>query len=243
MAFIADVFDALLVDNEGEVFATTTLQSADIEIAVKENEVRGGKGNSLLAVIHSDRDINVKMTDAEFKYEWMARQLGQTIVTGAGKAYAMPKYYTATGESDVSITLDETPVIGTLAIYKDGKFIPASQYSLSDKAVTFTSGVVSGDEIEVRTYQFATSAETQTLAIDNKVFAKGCKLILETIEIDDEEQPTYKVQYVFEKAVPTGNFSVKTAAERTAQAQEFNLRVLKPAGDNVVGSVVRIPIQ
>ncbi|CAH0118524.1 hypothetical protein PAE9249_01013 [Paenibacillus sp. CECT 9249] len=243
MAFIADVFDVLLVDDSGEVFATTTLQTADIEVTVKENEWRGGKGNSLLAIIHSNRDIAVKLSDAEFRYDWIARQLGQNVVTGTGVGYAMPKWYKASGTTDVKITLDETPLADTLAIYKaDGTLIPKTDYSAAGKEVKFSTDVKAGDQVEVRTYQFATPAQTQTIAIDNTVFAKGCKLILETLEIDSNEVPVYKIQYQFDQAMPSGNFSVKTASERNAQAQAFDLKILKPRESDVVGRVVRIPL-
>lgn len=241
--FIADVFDALMVDANGEVFATTTLQSADIDIKVKENEQRGGKGNPLLAVIHSDRDITVKMTDAEFKYEWVARQLGQSIATGAGVGFAFPKWYTAIGPTDIKITLDETPLPNTIAIYKsDGTLIPKSGYTVTVKDVKFTTGVVAGDSVEVRTFKYATTPTTQTIAIDNKVFAKGCQLILETIEIDGDENPLYKIQYQFDKGMPSGNMNLKTAYERSAQSQEFDFRILKPRDSDVVGRIVRIPL-
>lgn len=241
--FIADVFDVLLRDKvTGEIAATTTLQQANIEIQVQENEIRGGKGNQLLGVIHAQRDINISLTDAEFKYDWMARQLGQTIKTGAGVAWAMPKWFKATGTTDVKITLDEKPIEDTLVIYDvDGKLIPKADYTVTDKDVVFT-GISDGAKIEVRSYQYATNAQTQTIEIDNKVFAKGVEIILETIEINGEEQPTAKIQYIFDSASPSGNFSINTASERNAQAQEFTLKVLKPKDSEVVGKVLRIPL-
>ena len=241
--FIADVFDALLVDANGEVFATTTLQSADIEIKVKENEVRGGKGNSLLAVIHSDRDIAIKMTDADFKYDWVARQLGQSVTTGAGVGYTFPKLHTASGTTDIKITLDEAPIADSLVIYTvDGKLIPKTDYTVTSKDVKFTSGVKAGDKVNVRTYKYATSPQTQSIEINNKLFAKGCQLILETIEIDGDENPLYKIQYQFDKGIPSGNMTLKTASERNAQSQEFDFKILKPKDSDVVGRIVRIPL-
>ncbi|EGL20084.1 MULTISPECIES: hypothetical protein [unclassified Paenibacillus] len=243
MALIADVFIAQMIDKDGQVFASTTLQSGDIDFNVKENEVRGGRGNALQGVLHSDRDISVKMTDSLFRYDWMARQLGQSIVTGAGKAYAMPEWYTASGSTTIKISLPEAPIADTLAIYKaDGTPIPKANYTLSSKDVTFTTGVTAGEKVEVRTFQYATSAKTETINIDNSVFARGTKLVLETLEIDNDETPLYKIQYIFESAVPTGNFSVKTASERNGQAQQFDLKVLKPKDSNVIGQVVRIPL-
>lgn len=248
MAFVADVFDAILIDaDSGDTIATTTLQTGNLEVSVSENEIRGGKGNALLGLLHVSRDIAVSLTDAEFKYEWLAKQLGQTIVTGAGTGYAMPKWYTvATESTNKVITLDETPTsIDSIVLYdKNGvKLVKTTDFTLATNKITILkSGIAAGDKVEVRTYTYTTSANTQTINIDSSVFAKGVKLILETIEISGDEKPVAKVQYQFDSAVPAGNFSIQTSSERSAQAQQFDLKVLKPTDSTVVGRIVRIPI-
>lgn len=242
--FIADVFDVLLIDDKGEVFATTTLTEANIEVSVQENEIRGGKGNELLGTLHTSRDITINLTDVEFKYDWLAKNLGQDIKTGAGVAYAMPKLYKVEDvASNLQIKLDKTPLsIDDLHIYdiKGNKLV---DFTLDGDTVSFTNGVEAGDMVEVRTYTYSTPTTTQYIKIDNKVFAKGVKCILETIEIDGDEKPLYIIQYHFYKAVPTGSFTLNTASERNAQTHEFNLRVIKPKYSTEVGEVYRIPIE
>ncbi|MNH66531.1 hypothetical protein D3C73_185640 [compost metagenome] len=243
MALIADVFDVILKDVTGDVIGTTTLQEAGIEFSVSENEVRAGKGNQLIGVLHVSRDININLTDVEFKYDWLAKQLGQTVVTGAGVAYAMPKWYKVATDA---IELDETPVsVNDIAIYdaKGIKLIPTTDFTLTGKTVEIIKlGIDDGDEVEVRTFKYATKPETQTIEIDNAVFGKGVTAVLETIEIDGDETVVAKIQYQFDNAVPTGNFSVNTQSERNATTQAFNLRVIKPKTSTVVGRVVRIPV-
>jgi hypothetical protein len=251
MPLIADIFLVNLVDENNDVIATSTLQEGNLEVTVSENDVRGGRGNALLAVLHSDRDIAINLTDAEFRYDWLAKQLGQDIVTGAGTAYAMPKWYTAadidtaTAGDQPGITLDKTPSDSTsLAIYNESG-VKITGFTVSGATVDFavaSPAVAVGDLVDVRTYIYATSAQAETITIDNTVFAKGVKAILETLEIDSEENPTHKLQYQFDKAIPSGNFSINTSSERTANTQAFNLRVVKPATSNVVGRVVREPI-
>lgn len=238
MSLVADVFDVLLIDKEtNEVVATTTLTEANIEVSVTENEVRGGKNNNLIGILHAGRDININLTDAEFRYEWLAKQLGQDIKTGAGIAYAMPKFYTV-DEAGV-ITLEHEPIEGSVKVFDiNGKEITGT---VSGNTVTLT-GVQPGDKVEVRTYKYQTDANTETIEINNKVFAKGVMCILETLEIDGEENPLSKIQYQFDKAVPSGNFTINTASERTAQTQQFDLRVIKPQNSDVVGRVLRIPV-
>jgi hypothetical protein len=252
MAVIADVFDVILIDSDGEVAATTTLQDANIEVSVQENDVRGGKGNQLLGILHADRDISITMNDINFRYEFLAKNLGQDIVTGAGTAYAMPKWYVAVdgataGSADVEITLDETPLsVGhELAIYnEDG--VKITGFTVTGDKVDFSAAtptVAIGDDVEVRTFKYATPATSQEIKIDNSVFSKGLKAVLETIEVDEAtETVTHKIQYEFTQALPTGAFTVNTASERTAQTQAFNLRVVKPKSSTEVGYIKRIPI-
>lgn len=245
MGLIADVFDVTLIDDKtGDVIATTTLQDANIEVSVTENEVRAGKGNALIGTLHVSRDISISMTDAEFKYEWLAKQLGQDVKTGAGVGYAMPKWYKVVDNAGAyEITLDKTPKSkDSIAIYdKDGKRINTPSLTLSGDVVTITTGVAEGDDVEVRTFAYDTPPETQTINFDSAVFSSGVRAILETVEIDGDETITHVLQYQFDSAVPEGNFSISTASERNAATQAFNLKVIKPKTSTVVGRLIRYP--
>jgi hypothetical protein len=250
MAVIADVFEVLLIDDDGDVVATTTLQDANIEVSVQENDVRGSRGNQLLGVLHSDRDIAISLNDVNFRYDFLAKQLGQDIVTGAGTAYSMPKWYTTVDGADTvtdpEITLEKTPSDSTtLAIYNENG-AKITGFTVSGAVVDFTNAsptVAVNQKVEVRTFKYATSASSQEIKINNSVFAKGVKAVLETVEVDEQtETVTHKIQYEFTKSLPTGAFSINTASERTAQVQAFNLRVVKPTTSNEVGFIKRIPV-
>lgn len=237
MGFIADVFDVTLIDGKGNVFASTTLQDANIEFTLEESEIRGGRGNNLLGVLHSNRDIVLNLTDVSFRYDWIAMQLGTDIKTGAGIAYARPEFYTV--ESG-QITLKHEPIANDhgLAIYDaSGKKLDAT---LDGSVVTLT-GVEDGDEVEVRTYKYQTDAATEIIEFDVNKFPKGVKAILETIEIDGDETITHIIQYQFDNAVPQGNFTITTAAAREATTQETSFRIIKPKTTTQVGRALRIP--
>jgi hypothetical protein len=245
MSFVADIMEMVCIDNvTGEVIASNTLQESGIDVQVKESEIRGSRGNALQAVLHSDRDINLSTKDSNFRYDVLAKQLGQSIVTGAGVAWSMPKWYTAAGTTTIKVTLDNAPLAsghGIKLFKADGTPI-TSGFTVAGSDITFSTGVAASDQIEVRTYKYATAATTQTLNIDNAVFAKGMTVILETLEIDSNEKPIFRKQFIFDSAIPTGNFSINTTSERNGVAPEFNLRVVKPPNSTVVGRVLRIPI-
>jgi hypothetical protein len=250
---VCDVFDAVMIDNtDGSVAGTTTLQSANIDVVVNEVEVRAGKGNALQATLHVQRDINVDLTDIEWKPEWVAKQLGTTITTGAGEAYAMPKWYEAVdldGEevgTAIGFNLDETPLTtdSGLKIYdEDGtEVVVTTGYTITGKAVTIVGGVA-GDMYEVRTYKYATPATTQTLTFESDKFAKGVTLALSTFETDENETHPFELQYQFPSAIPNGSFQINTSSEKNASTQNLKLKIVKPATTTVVGKLLRIPLQ
>lgn len=242
--FVADVFDAVIIDNAtGEVAGSTTLTSSSINVDVQENDIRAGKGNTLQGVLHSARDIKVETDDVVFRYDWMARKLGKAIVTGAGVGYAMPIWYTASGTSTITIAVAPAPKAtghGMKIYKKDGTEVTG--FTVSSGTVTFPTGVLAGDSVEVRTYKFDTPATTQRIDIDTTSFASGCTLILDTIEIDENEKPVYRIQYMFPVAIPNGTFTVSTASERNASSNATSFRIAKPATSNIVGTVQKFPI-
>lgn len=247
---VADVYDAILIDNAtGATVGTTTLQSGAVEVSVQANDVRAGKGNQLIAVLTSDRDINVNMSDAEFRYDWLAVQLGTTITTGANVAYAMPKWYTANGSSVVTVSPAPVANNDSMKVYDENgveltrvaSAPTVSQYSITGAALTFNAALAN-KPVEVRTYKYNSASNTQTISIDNTKFAKGVTLVLETLEIDENLNEKAKIQWIFTNALPTGSFNVNTTSERTASAQDFTLRIIKPTTSNVVGQVLRIPL-
>jgi hypothetical protein len=243
---VCDVFDAVIRDNvDGSVAGTTTLQSANIDVAVNEVEVRAGKGNALQATLHVQRDINIDLTDVEWKPEWIAKQLGTDVVVGAETGYAMPKWYEAVNGTGVTITLDKEPLASDsgLVIYDaDGVLVPSANYTVAAKVVTFTTGVQAGDNVEVRTYKYATDAKTQTVTMESDKFSHGVTLILSTFETDEDESNPFELQYQFPNTIPNGSFQINTSSEKNAATQNLKLKVIKPQTSTVVGKLLRIPL-
>ena len=242
MGLIADVFKFMAIDEKDNVVASATLQDANIEITANTSDVRGGQGNPLIAILHSERDINIPITDVKWDYKYLAMFLGQTIKTGAGVAYSFPEWYEASEENEVvSITLNETPADGETLSYtaEDGTTVTGAA---SGKTVTFATGVKNGDSVLVSAYKYVTSASTENIDFDSNVFAKDFTIILETIELDDDTEPTHRLQYIFDRSKPAGNFNLNTTSERNASTQQMSFRVLKPRTSTKVGRALRIPI-
>lgn len=245
MSLIADVFDVLLIDSTGDMFASSTLSTADINITVDTQNINAGRGNALISMLHSNRQADIKLAEMTFKWDWIANQLGKKANIGAAEVWALPRWYTASGTTTVKITLDEQPIANNSGIkmYKaDGTEITSANYSIAEKDVTFTTGVVAGDTVEVRGYKYTTAETASTIEVDNISFAKGVKCILETLEINEDETELAKVQYIFDSVLPTGNLTISTKKERDASVTNFEFKAVKPLSQNTIGRFVRIPL-
>jgi hypothetical protein len=253
-SFVCDVFDCIICDNsDGSVAGTTTLQSGNIDVAVSEVEVRGGRGNALLCNLHIQRDINIDITDVEWKPEWIAKQLGTSIVTGEKTAWAMPKWYPlvdldgAESGTALGFKLDEQPLATAsgLKIYNSAgtEVEVTTGYTIATDTVTIlAAGAKVGDLYEVRTYKYTSSANTQSLNFESDKFPTGVTLVLETVETDENEDNLYKIQYQFPNTIPLGSFQVQTSSEKKASTQNLKMKVVKPSTTTVVGTYLRIPI-
>jgi len=159
----------------------------------------------------------------------------------------MPKYFEVVddGAGAPIVTLDNAPVSSDNGLYietVDGQEITG--YTVSGSDVDFSAAsptIAIGDTVHVLTYKYDTDASTETIVFDSEKFPKGVKAILETIEINGNEEITHRLQYQFDQAVPQGGFSVETSSERTGSTQSLNLRVVKPETSTEVGRLLRIP--
>ena len=94
-------------------------------------------------------------------------------------------------------------------------------------------------DLKIMPYIYVTKdTDTQTLTIDAKTFAEGGELWLQTIEKDAKQKATAYVYFVFENAMPEGNFEINTVSEVQPNDMTVNMRVL-PNEDGELYRIVR----
>lgn len=85
--FLANVGKALIFKGNDFIGVGDTLTENTFSFSASPNEVRGGKSNPLLGRWFSDSTLNVTLTNATFKLEYLAWTLGTTIEQGGTGIY------------------------------------------------------------------------------------------------------------------------------------------------------------
>lgn len=96
--FLANVGTALIFRGNEFVGVGNTLTENTFSFSASPNEVRGGASNPLLGRWFSDSTLNVTITNATFKLEYLAWSLGATIERGG------TSFYESTGAGETVAT-------------------------------------------------------------------------------------------------------------------------------------------
>lgn len=83
-------------------------------------------------------------------------------------------------------------------------------------------------DLKILPYVYITrnGGKVTTLTIDSRKFAEGGELWLQTIEKDEKQKATAYVYFVFENAMPEGNFEINTVSEVQPNDMTVNMRIL-----------------
>lgn len=230
---IVDVFDCYVISDQGQVICQDRLTSSGIEISVDATEIRGGKGNGLIATVGGNKDLSITTEEPTFRIENLALQMGTEIKTGAGVAYKSKEYTVSGGK----ITLDETPITNTVKVYGDEGEISVSS-SVSGKDVTLNGK--NGQKVKV-VYQYNTPATSDTIEINAKKFPTAKKIVLETIVIDSSENEVATLQLEIPKAKPDGSFSLSTSSSKEATSTSITWKAMADSNGKL-GEFKLIPI-
>ena len=109
--FLANVGKALIFRGNDFIGVGNTLTSNTFSFSATPNEVRGGKSNPLLGRWFSDSALNVTITNATFKLEYLAWTLGATIEQG-GVAF-----YESAGAGEKVVTAGQIELANTPASF------------------------------------------------------------------------------------------------------------------------------
>lgn len=107
--FLAGVGRALIFAGDNLIGVAKTLTESTFNFSISSEDVRGGSANALWGKYFHDSNLQIQLTDAMFKLEYVAANLGVDITQGGLTVYES----SAAGDAVVTagqITLSQTPV-------------------------------------------------------------------------------------------------------------------------------------
>ena len=147
-------------------------------------------------------------------------------------------------EREISIQIGDVVLTNGNANGKAADTITAGEFYIAedDAGTAYTAGVSGAaylvlheddaaklvkERIKIMPYVYRTeAANTSVLTINSKEFAEGGELWLQTIEKDEKQKATAYVYFVFENAMPEGNFEINTVSEVQPNDMTVNMRIL-----------------
>ena len=174
-----------------------------------------------------------------------AGKLGADLETWQQKSrYKLPKVPQRVGDIVVSVGGKDLTYVNTVAgVDNDDKFTLVIANGTvydgtnadveTDAAVYVVLSEKNGNDLKttkdlkILPYVYKTKTKTtSTLTIDAKKFSEGGELWLQTIEKDEKQKAIAYVYFVFENAMPEGNFEISTVSEVQPNDMTVNMRIL-----------------
>lgn len=212
--FMVSVGDARLYDlsNDNLIAIGKTMIDSSFELTLANSDIKGGRGNPLLAVYYHSPDLQIKISETQFNLDFLAATVGKDIVTGEN-VYTQETI--TLGALGTGTVLGTPLAVATTTIYGWVTHLDGTVEKVTFSGSTFaTSTGASGDVVCVR-YFHANSA-AKSITIESSILPKLVRLELETLLISGSENSTARigvVQILVPVAQLNGSFSLNMTSD------------------------------
>ena len=207
-------FEALQVNSAGERVAGA---------ATGNSGLIAKRAGTLGTDLEINKQISAGQQKSRYKLPKVPQRVGDIVVSVGGKDLTYVNSVAGVDNDDkfTLVVADGTIYNGTNAdVDKDA----AVYVVLSDKN---GNDLKTTKDLKILPYVYKTkSTKTSTLTIDAKKFSEGGELWLQTIEKDEKQKAIAYVYFVFENAMPEGNFEISTVSEVQPNDMTVNMRIL-----------------
>lgn len=170
-----------MFDGDNLIGVAKTLTESTFNFSISNEEIRGGQGNALFGKYFHDSNLSVTLTDAMFKLEYLAANLGVDISMGGLSVYES----TSSGEvvrADGSILLTETPTLingSLLAWYKkpaDANWSVTTAVQSGTDYIIRPAGAVENDSFCIK--YFYQNENARSIIINTQYVPKTIHLVI-----------------------------------------------------------------
>lgn len=205
--FLVSTADVAFYVNDILAFTGTTSLNTSISVSMEDQEVTGGKGNKTLYKYKYGRKLNSSIEMAEWKLEFIASQVGQTIFEGAKDVFAVAECVTLTNGVGV---LAKTPVGKVFVEKGDGSIV---QVEANENTIT-----VGTDNGKVHaTYQYNTTVKRITIDAESTPFVG--RLVLSADKHNNKKGKVGELQIEIPSFQLSGTFDISLEASGTSSTK------------------------
>ncbi len=213
--FLVSTADVYGYDSEQNlVIVGKTLLDSSIETTLSNQDVRAGRGNQLQYIYYHTAEMNVKISDAQWNLDFLAKQVGQNVETGANIYTEETVTLTAGGNGSVvgtPIAVSGSTVYGW-ATLADGS---VQRVTFTTKAFTISGGA-EGDIVCVRYYAVDSAARSLTIPSNFVPSILNFVLVAQLASSDSSTNIIGEVQIEIPKGSLTGAFSISLTPDGVA---------------------------
>jgi len=218
---------------DGKVIFSGEAQLASITQSISEEKLKGGIGNRTIAVLKSDKEVELQVRNAVFDSDWLEMSNGVSFEDGTVTVYHQ--------EADLVAT-----VVGELTITGTPKGTAVSVIASNGDTYegTFATGKVTAVGIEqgkVYSVLFQKDVTGQVMTLQADKFSESYSVEYHTIEYDIESNAIKNdLYFIFNAVAPSGNWSL-SFENGQAITPELDFTVLTLAGSKEIGKIVEVP--
>lgn len=179
-------------------FTATANTDSQVNIQTTQDQIRAGQNNVVIGAVTSEKTIDISFSTPEWKIEFLAANIGETIQVGEFSFEITDKTYTVTNGK---ITLDEIPADKIIYVEIDGSYvkltattteIDLTSYGVTDSCVSvIVTANKNGKRVNL-------SADTDPLVGE---------LILDSPIFEGTKGKVGSSQYVFPAFALSGNWN------------------------------------
>lgn len=197
--FLVSTADFALKYNGVLACTGTTNLNTSIEVTMQEQNVNAGRGNKLVYSYKYGREMNITLEAADWKLEYIAANLGNSITTKLTDVYKLGECVQLTNGVG---TLKSVPVGDVAVELADGSIVTVKP---ENSAIDLSGKGVENEAVRA-TYQFSTMAKSITIDADTSpnVF----ELVLVADKHNNRLGKVGSVEIVIPAYQPSGNFTI-----------------------------------
>jgi hypothetical protein len=222
--------------SDKKIVFTGIADTTGFKQTVKKDKVKGGIGNGDVAILRSDKEVALDITNAIMDLDWLEMSAGVSFTEKEGNVYKREKGLILTG-GKVTLPTGSTPVDDKVILIDSiGK-----QFVAVYDDVAKTATITGGKEGDVYLALFEMEIIGSILSLDVSKFSENYYVEMSTICYNPETNEVYSdVYYQFDKCSPSSDIEMSLKAGANNQPK-ITIDILKNPNSTEIGRIIEIP--